>query len=493
MISSSVSSFSSGINEGEKLLLWRGEETEGYSMTLRHVEFINALQAVLLSHNYTVNQDTILFTDALVRLDCKNGIEELMFTINMDGKDSRSDYHLQAFEGAMQYVHLYTSNIDSHTNRTIPIPRSWIIDASKRCSLVRSCYEIVAMGDTYAELAQDALHHHLLDDMKLGNTSWSVRMRQFGTSAVEPSKAKRYGKRVKSSLSLERQAIEEMYDLLIQFQGPVQLKNPDCALYIFEGIAASSSCSHGSKILARKLMDGPETSSLSPKTRICKTNTPLCPVAAHIMCNVAQIRPGHTVLDVYAGSCSILLVATRLASMNPQMHRNIPSIQTVGIDIAHGGCVNRDDILQDFVQRDLMLPVKLIQGDSSLFHVRQDARNAIGGEPFDCIVTDPPYGIREAVQSSTTVESELNISPLIQLVTWIAQDRKHGKPLLKKGGRLVAFVPVLGDCTEEEMRDSVHMPHSQLLQQAGLNLCLVKEQSLNDVLSRWLVAYECIE
>jgi 16S rRNA A1518/A1519 N6-dimethyltransferase RsmA/KsgA/DIM1 with predicted DNA glycosylase/AP lyase activity len=56
--------------------------------------------------------------------------------------------------------------------------------------------------------------------------------------------------------------------------------------------------------------------------------------------------------------------------------------------------VNRDDIRKDFETRSLHPPLEIIHGDSMKYEIRQQARRAIGGGAFDCIVTDPPYGIR---------------------------------------------------------------------------------------------------
>ena len=483
--------------EGEKLILWRGENTEGYSMELRHVEFTHALSAVLGSYKAVTNvsiiddleSSSITFTNALTHSDYNN------FTININGTDSRSNYHLQAFQGAMQYVHIQGND---HKLLPMTLPRICLQDVTHRSSLIRSSFEIVAVGETYFDIVRNAMNSRLLDDMMISgnNKSWCVRHRQLGPSAADPNKAKRYGKRIKSSLSLEREAVEGMYDLLIHFQGPVQLNNPDCKLYLFEGLIVAPS-THPNipkmKVLARKLADGLETSNLAPKTRICKTNTPLCPIAAYVMCNIAQIRSGYSVLDLYAGSGAILLAATRLATLNTSYNSHAESnqdIKTVGIDIAHEGLINREDLLHDFITRNLRLPLRLIQGDSSSYSIRQEARDAIHGS-FDAIIVDPPYGIRESLQSSSELLSrEEQQSPITQLVSWIAHDREYGQPLLKKGGRLIAFVPVLGEYTLDER--SSYLPEQNLLQRAGLKLIVLKEQVLNDVLSRWLVAYECI-
>mmetsp|Transcript_41811 Transcript_41811/g.100356 ORF Transcript_41811/g.100356 Transcript_41811/m.100356 type:complete len:157 (-) Transcript_41811:71-541(-) len=117
---------------------------------------------------------------------------------------------------------------------------------------------------------------------------------------------------------------------------------------------------------------------------------------------------------------------------------------------------------------------------------------------FDVIITDPPYGIREKVESSSVVISDIdddisstnvaddNKGPLDDLFHAIASDRRTGRPLLKPdGGRLAAFVPVTEDQTIRRV-----LPSPGLCEEAGLHLVCSKEQKLNEKLSRWLVAFE---
>ncbi len=171
-----------------------------------------------------------------------------------------------------------------------------------------------------------------------------------------------------------------------------------------------------------------------------------------------------------------------------------PNCQTVGIEIAHNGLVNRDDVLKDFECRNLTAPCGLIHGDSTDPAIREAALLSIGHSPFDAIVADPPYGIRESANYNER-------SPLEELFTSVASDRERAEGgtaahdddratgagrLLKLGGRLVAFVPV----TEGQALSDV-LPSSDLTERAGLEFEVSREQPLNDKLSRWLVSYVC--
>jgi tRNA G10 N-methylase Trm11 len=378
---------------------------------------------------------------------------------------------LTAFNEAMQYISF-------SPDHSIP-PLDAVLEAAKRCSLIHSIYQIVARAENYEDLAPIAIDNGGFEDLMEGGdnvkSTWCFRARVYGELPEEEEEREegkdiRYGGRARS-MTAESEALNALKPLLIKFKARVNLKEPDCKIYIFDGLKG------GKPVLARRLMTGPQISIMNPNTRICVTNTPLCPIAAFSLCNVAQVQNGQTILDPFAGSCATLIAATMIA----------PDCQTVGIEIAHDGIVNRDDIRQDFSTRNLKEPVALIEGDSTNTEtVRDSARNAIGEnqqqpQPFDAIITDPPYGIRESKSSKT-------IPPLSELFIAMGKDKENGKPLLKLGGKLVAFVPVSEEETLEET-----MPSEELCKEAGLELKAVKEQPLNDKLSRWLVSYTCVD
>lgn len=178
-------------------------------------------------------------------------------------------------------------------------------------------------------------------------------------------------------------------------------------------------------------------------------------------------------MDPYAGSCTTLLAAAMIA----------PNSETVGIEIAHNGLVNREHIAEDFTTRKLKLPNQIICGDSTDVAVRETAKAAVEDKPFDVIIADPPYGIRESMNYNDN-------SPLEELFTSIAIDRAvtDRERLIRRGGRLVAFVPVTDEQTLEEM-----LPSQDLIDKAGLRFEVLREQPLNDKLSRWLVCYTSVE
>lgn len=423
---------------GKFIVHWKGEGVEGYSLQFRHWEFAGALEAVAGRP----------LDKALEFHNC----------LDYTGMADMPQPKLVRFNQAMQYL-----DLDQLSSPHV-IPLAQYIRAAKRCSLIHAVYLAVADGDTYEDLATQALKNGGMDDMRPGQVNqdakWCVRVRQYyGTE-----KERRHGDRTRS-VSMEKQALAALTPLLLTFGGGVDLKKPDCKLYVFDGMK------HNRKVLARRLTVGPRTSVMVPSTRVCVTNTPLCPIAAYSMCNVASLRPNQYILDPYGGSCAILLAAALIEN----------SVKSVAIEIAHNGLVNRFDIRRDFVSRNLMPPLDLLRGDCTDPTMRDLAREVTRGQPFDHIITDPPYGIRE----STNFQQ---LTPIQELLRMITHDREKGTPLLKVGGRLVVFIPCRGD---EDLHNV--MPTIEELDKAGMVPRGLREQPLNESLSRWLACFECVQ
>jgi tRNA G10 N-methylase Trm11 len=411
-------------------------------MQFRHIEFQGALSAVLGGPNEH-EPLSIHFRDAL----------------NYAGSADMSAAMLVCYNNAMQYV-------------TAPdnVPRQALVEAVERCALIHALYEVVAEAETYVDLAALTMTSDAFDDMKRGSgqanekCTWCFRARHYGEISGS-TKEKRSGARARS-MKVEKEVLRALEPLLLEFGGKVNLEEPDCKIYAFDGIESA-----GGKVLAREIASGPRVSIIKPNTRICVTNTPLCPIAAFALCNVAGVRAGQSILDPYAGSCATFLSAAMME----------PTCRMVGIEISHNGMVNRDDIRKDFSTRNLVEPLALLLGDSTDESLRDEARSFINDEPFDHIITDPPYGIRES-------KGYNEMSPIDELLKSIKSDRENGKRLLKKGGRLVSFIP----CHEDEENLDEAMPTSSQLEEAGLVCEMMREQPLNEKLSRWLVSYLCI-
>ncbi|GKY92381.1 hypothetical protein MPSEU_000209000 [Mayamaea pseudoterrestris] len=419
------------------LIHWKGDDGDSFGSDYRLTELKGALAGVLC----------IPFGEVI--LDVTNALN--YGGVNLANKPQKN---VESFNHAIQYV------------KSPIYARGAYIRAVERCSLAHALYEVVAESYAFDSLADVALLSDGFDDLKRGmdhsDASWCVRVRHFGESSGSKQDLLRYGGRTRS-VTKEKEVCLALKPLLIQFGGKVDLKRPDVKIYIFDGMFHNSD----RMVLTRRLANGPQIASIDPNTRICVTNTPLVPTAAYLLCNAACLRQNATILDPYAGSGTILLASAMIE----------PTCHSVGIEIAHDGLVNRDDIRQDFRIRQLSEPLGLLLGDCTDESVRVAARKVIGGGPFDCIISDPPYGIRE---------STLEMDPLACLLECIINDRDKGMPMLKTGGMLACFVP----CRDDQTLDDV-LPSDDLLAKARLRCCAHHEQPLNKKLSRWLVSFVC--
>ena len=410
----------------------RGEKSHGSSLQFRHAEFESSFLTILASkvteakagdnteeddhHGNNIDDED----EEEIKLNFK--YSKALCTSSFDASIEMSDYQIDAYQKAMQYVQIdycqpqsqpqneYQQQKRNTIQRIINNHDIWI-QTVKRCSLIRGIYEIVAEGETYQDLATYSIQQQSLTDLQKTSTAvgrncnatWRVRLRQYGSNASTSSKSKQYGKKMRSPMNQERKAVMGLKDLLITLGGEVDLKDADVSLVVMEGLyhydADDKDDGNGTntdrKFLARLLTRGGRggdsdmaISSIAPKTRLCVTNTPLNPEEAFTLCNIAKIQRGDRVLDPFAGSCTTLLAASMLCSSPPLKSSSPPSsTMLVGIEIAHNGQVNRDNIVQDFKTRNLTVPTAIIRGDAMNEQIRDDARNAVGNEPFDCIIT----------------------------------------------------------------------------------------------------------
>ena len=154
------------------------------------------------------------------------------------------DTDVEDFNDAMQYISLSSRHPDE---------RDAAIASAARCSLVHGLYEVIAVGDSYDELAHQAIVNGGFRDMYQGSCnedmSWCLRVRSYGDFAGL-DKDKRYGSRSRS-MSREKEALNALKRLLILFGGSVDLVKPDCKIYVFDGLRGNQ------KVLARRIASGP--------------------------------------------------------------------------------------------------------------------------------------------------------------------------------------------------------------------------------------------
>jgi hypothetical protein len=215
------------------VLSCRGEIDIGYSKPFRQLEFLGALEA-----------ECNLSSDLSLSIGFANALD-------YTGEDVMPD--IEHFNEAMQYI-----SFDPIPG--IEIQRDAVIKAAERCSLVHALYEVIAVADHVNELASLAIIDGAFDDMYKGgpngNSTWCFRARNYrDLAASDIGKEKRYGASARS-MTLEKDGLKALTDLLIRFGGKVNLLEPECKIYIFDGLEGTK------KVLARVLAVG-------PKVRVC--------------------------------------------------------------------------------------------------------------------------------------------------------------------------------------------------------------------------------
>jgi hypothetical protein len=218
---------------------YRGEKDLGYSKPFRQLEFTSALEAEL--EMPPEKPVSIEFVNAL----------------NYTGQAAMDDVNIEHFNEAMQYISFPDVDDDILGEKT-EITRDAIIRAVARCSLVHAVYEVIALAEDLNDLATMAIEDGGFEDLYKGgpneHATWCFRARNYvSLSTSNTGKEKRYSARARST-TLEKAGLKALTELLIRFGGKVSLLEPDCKIYLFDGLEESQ------KLLARCIGVGPRVS-----------------------------------------------------------------------------------------------------------------------------------------------------------------------------------------------------------------------------------------
>ena len=215
-----------------RLFHQRGEKDVGYSKPFRQLEFTSALEAELE-----------LPSDESLSIEFVNAL-------NYTGQAAMADVSIEHFNEAMQYLVFRPEKSNTR------ITKEGVIAAVERCSIVHAVYEVIASADDVNKLAALAIGDGGFEDMyKEGvnkHATWCFRARNYGELAMsDVGKEKRYSSRARS-MKMEKEGLKALTDLLLRFGGKVDLLEPDCKIYIFDGLENTR------KVLSRRLAVGPK-------------------------------------------------------------------------------------------------------------------------------------------------------------------------------------------------------------------------------------------
>ncbi|XP_012141923.2 tRNA (guanine(10)-N(2))-methyltransferase TRMT11 isoform X1 [Megachile rotundata] len=396
--------------------------------------------------------------------------------------------HIDFREAEMKSI-LSMFNTDTNVSPNLKENPYWIINLpsetiahqiSSRAVCVKFCMELWANSKTLEELHSKLKSYPVTEIKKHAgkNKSFKIKVETFCKHFPQCEKVNKI----------------EAFNYL-PLEGPVRLNNPDTTLCYVEFYGLNPNdipekpyelffgrwITSGQRDLIRKL---------SLKTRKFIGNTSMDPQLSLIMANQAQVQKGDIVLDPFVGTGSLLVAASHFGGY------------TLGTDIdflmLHGR-TRPTRITQKIREEDESIAANMSQygirsyyldvvvSDFSYALWRTDMR-------IDAIITDPPYGIREATerigttkvnpvieehQASSHIPSKIGYD-LTQIYTdLLSFSAKH----LEIHGRLVCWFPLFRDQYSEQ-----HLPTHPCLE-----LIANSEQVLSNYTSRRLLTYKKIK
>ncbi|XP_074030901.1 tRNA (guanine(10)-N(2))-methyltransferase TRMT11 [Leptinotarsa decemlineata] len=280
----------------------------------------------------------------------------------------------------------------------------------------------------------------------------------------------------------------------LPLEGPVNLKNPDVTLQYIEYYGTIS---NNPPELPYEVFFGRWVASglrqlikkLSLKTRKFIGNTSMDPQLSLLMANQAKVKEGDIILDPFVGTGSLLVAAAHFGGyvLGTDIDYLMLHARTRPSRINQKRRETDESIKANMKQYNLEHRyLDVLVNDFSVPFWRDDFQ-------FDAIITDPPYGIREATEKIGTAKENCIIKEE-HLPTHIPAKIEYGisniyKDLLafsakhlKVGGCVVCWFPVF--------REDYH--ESGLPSHPCLKLTANSEQVLSKKTSRRLLTFEKI-
>lgn len=308
----------------------------------------------------------------------------------------------------------------------------------------KQAYEIWGHGNDYNSLKSSILAYpsELKQKYLCNSDSFCIRVKASGR---------------KISLVEQVEKIECLENEL-PFAGSVDLKNPSREFHIIEDYGKSS----GKKMLqprylyfGRLIADGQRSliSSYSVKTRKFIGNTSMESGLSFIMSNLAKVKMGDYVCDPFVGTGSLLIAAAHFGGFVTGGDINYNILHSQGKSSRVGaGYRQKDETIHNSL-RQYGLGQKFVDvlvHDAARHPWSYRPRDANG--LFDCIITDPPYGIREGCRKIGT-QKKMAVDPLNFDVHHPERTSYHLNHVysdlltfaaftLIPGGRLVYWIPI---------------------------------------------------
>ena len=347
---------------------------------------------------------------------------------------------------------------------------------------VKYCLHLWAEGDSFQDF-----HNNLKTFPFQEQSKWLSEDISFKVHVES------FNKKINGEEKLEK--IESLS--YIPFLGPVSLSNPQAVFGYFEfhGLDPNNIPEEPLKLLFGRLIgegQREKITKLSIKKRKFIGNTTMDPQLSLLMANLGKVDGGRIVLDPFVGTGSLLVAAAEFGGhvMGADIDYLTLHARTRPSRVGQKIRAEDESMLANFEQYGLTSRyLGVIAGDFSQSPWRE--------QPWlDCVITDPPYGIREGTTKLGSEKDYTNTSIpeqylenhfpekvaytlhqlLMDLLNFSARS-------LHVGGRLVYWLPVI----RQNYRPDRVPAHP------GLRLVADLEQVLSSHTSRRLLVMERVE
>ncbi|XP_015279318.1 PREDICTED: tRNA (guanine(10)-N2)-methyltransferase homolog isoform X2 [Gekko japonicus] len=350
----------------------------------------------------------------------------------------------------------------------------------KRTVCAKSIFELWGRGKSVEEL-HSSLKKYPVENMESylhSKCTYKIKVHTFNKTLTQQEKIERI-----DSLAF------------LPFKGKVNLKKPDHVFWFVEDYGTDPNNIPKQPLhlyFGRWIANGQRDliESYSVKRRHFIGNTSMDACLAFIMANHGRVKTNDIVFDPFVGTGGLLIAAAHFGAY------------VCGTDIdystVHGlGKASRKN--QKWRGPDENIRANLRQYGLENYYLDvlvSDASKPIwrNGMQFDAIITDPPYGIREATRrtgsqkemtkvTEGSTENHISISSNYHLSDILFDLLKFAAEYLVIGGRLVYWLPVYKPEYTEEI----------LPQHPCLKLISNCEQTLSSHTSRHLITMEKVK
>jgi predicted RNA methylase len=313
------------------------------------------------------------------------------------------------------------------------------VNIGVQCVGFKAVFQVVGEGKTITDCVADVGRLTDHEILKLVPDTWSIKIKHLGRmKGLSPSQ--------------RRAQVEQFSEVLgVLTQRRVDLETPDTELCLLKDCRRLEECDSSTnqqkthyhwllkRINSNTNISAHELAIQSDvKKRAFIGTTTMPSNRALLMANLAQVTKGDVILDPFCGSAGLLLASSLLG------------VKAVGGDLDVAMLSHKDKPLScppssgrpqrgvekvsygdSFIELGLPEPTLLIGADIQDPNVVEMYLAVNHGQPYDAIVTDPPYGIRES-------QSNMMAFELLARVCEVAEG------VLKNEGHLVLLQVIEG-------------------------------------------------